>query len=170
MKIFKIFSKKKEEIRNQYSFSEWRNYIDSVLKSSYESIHFDVIRDMFPEDYSIEYNPILADSIEKLETFALKKIINLFNNKWKRGIEENDITLVYSAWNELDVSLKECLFYKGIESFPTEISEQLDEQVFKVGNDIQHTCEKSIKQAESECESVFLRDLYYLIRKNRLLK
>ena len=170
MKIFNIFIKKKEALQVQYSFTDWRDYIESILKSSYQSIPFDDIRERFPLDYSKEYNPILADSIEKLETFALKKIINAFNNKWSRGIEENDITLVYAAWNELDASLKKCLFYKKIESFPSEIGEQVDNQVFKVADDIQYMCEKHIKQAEGESGSAFMKDLYYLIRKNRLMK
>ena len=56
MKIFNIFSKKKETLQVQYSFTDWRDYIELILKSSYQSIPFDDIRERFPLDYSKEYN------------------------------------------------------------------------------------------------------------------
>ena len=160
--------KKKEDAKPAYTFSDWNILITEVVESGTGTVPFDRIIEQFPDDYIPEYGPLLADAVEKLETYALKKAINRFNRMWNKGIMDNDITCVKRAWKSFQDSLNDCLFFRSCESFPDDIAEQVENQVKDAADGIQSVCEKFIRQAENESGSLLMKDIYYMIRKEKL--
>lgn len=167
MKLFNIIKKKNKEQPTD-EFYEWKRHLDRIISCDYEEISFDILREKFPSHYSAEYNMVLADSMEKLENLVLKRMVSDFERKWNRGIQSGDSTLIKRAWFDLKKSLDQCLFFKSIDSFPEDISYQIVDQVTKVAVDIQKTCEKSVRLADNENGSLFMKDVYYLIVRNRI--
>lgn len=170
MGILEYFKKRKKKDADipKSSFSDWHKLVEEVIGNRYENIPFDRIIEEFPNNYSSEYDPLLADAMGKLETYALKKIINNFNRVWNRGITENDITCVKRAWLKFRDSLQECLFFRECEGFPEDIAKQVEKQVADTAASIQASCEKYIKRAEDESGSQFMKDIYYMIRRDKL--
>lgn len=170
MGILTFFKKNKNKEAEKFtgSFSEWHKLVEDIVGNQYEVIPFDRIIEEFPDNYSSEYDPLLADAVGKLETYALKKTINSFNRVWNRGITENDITCVKRAWLGFRNALQECLFFRKCVGFPEDIAKQVENQVVETAESIQASCEKYIRRAEDESGSEFMKDIYYMIRRDKL--
>lgn len=167
----KFFKKKKPVVPaedTRLSFSEWyRLAQEAVEKDSFHDL--DVrLWEAFPDDYSSENDPLLADVMGKLETGYLKDSITRFTNRWNRGIENADITEMRVAWSDMTMSAEKAWSLVDRKRFPEYLSSELDKQLTGTIGNIQNSIESTTRKAADEMMSPILRDAYYMVVKQRL--
>ena len=167
----KLFKKKaapvpKEDTR--ISFSEWyRMAQEAVEKGSFHDLDTK-LWESFPDDYSSENDPLLADVMVKLETGFLKEALTGFTNRWNRGMENADITEMRAAWSDMTVSAEKAWTLVDRKRFPEYLRSALDKQLTETIGNIQSNIESTTKKAADETMSPVLRDAYYMVVKQRL--
>ncbi len=162
-------AKQEEAEPERLSFAEWTKLVEDTLQAGdYSAAAVERMKDGFPSDYSAIYDPELADLMGRLETRLLSARTSVFAEAWARGIEEGDITRIRSAWNRLFASYQNALFFRECPGFPEEISRQLEQQVWSNATRLQADCEKSVRRIEAETGSDFMKDVLYVLRKNKM--
>ena len=169
--IPKLFKKKAAAVPvedTRMSFSEWyRLAQEAVEKGSFHDLDTR-LWESFPDDYSSENDPLLADVMGKLETGLLKDSATRFTNRWNRGIENADITEMRIAWSDMTLSAKKAWTLVDRKRFPEYLSSELDKQLTGTIGNIQSSIESTTKKAADETMSPILRDAYYMVVKQRL--
>lgn len=167
----KIFKRKAAPVPvedTRLSFSEWYRLAQEAVENG--SFHDLDTRlwDSFPDDYSSENDPLLADVMGKLETGFLKDSITRFTNRWNRGIENADVTEMRIAWSDMMMSAQKAWMLVDRKRFPEYLSSDLDKQLTGTIGNIQTSIESTTKKAADETMSPVLMDAYYLVVKRRL--
>lgn len=167
-KIFKknVASVQMEDTR--LSFSEWyRLAQETVEKGSFHDLDMR-LWDSFPDDYSSENDPLLADVMGKLETGFLKYSITRFTNRWNRGINNADITEMRIAWSDMTLSAQKAWLLIDRKRFPEYLRGDLDKQLIVTIENIQNSIESTTRKTADETMSPILKDAYYMVVKQRL--
>ena len=167
----KLFKKKAAVVQEEdarLSFSEWYRLAQEAVENG--SFHDLDMRlwESFPDDYSSENDPLLADVMGKLETGFLKDSMTRFTNRWNRGIENADITEMRVAWSDITISTQKAWSLVDRKRFPENLSSELDKQLTGTIGTIQNSIESTTKKAADETLSPILRDAYYMVVKQRL--
>ncbi len=167
----KIFKKKVVAVQREdtrLSFSEWyRLAQETVEKGSFHDLDMR-LWESFPDDYSSENDPLLADIMGKLETGFLKDSITRFTNRWNRGINNSDITEMRIAWSDMTLSAQKAWLMIDRKRFPEYLRGDLDKQLIVTIGNIQNNIESTTRKAADETMSPILRDAYYMVVRQRL--
>lgn len=167
----KIFKKKVAAVQledTRLSFSEWyRLALDTVENGRFHDLDTR-LWESFPDDYSSENDPLLADVMGKLETGFLKDSITRFTNRWNRGINNADITEMRIAWSDMTLSAQKAWILIDRKRFPEYLRGDLDKQLIVTIGNIQNNIESTTRKAADETMSPILRDAYYMVVKQRL--
>ena len=151
------------------SFAEWTKLVEDAMEAGdFSAVSVERMKEGFPSSYSSIYDPELADLMGRLETKLMSDRTAVFAEAWKQGIEESDITRIRSAWNRLSASYRNALFFRECRGFPEGISRQLEQQVCSHAVRLQGECEKSVRRIEAETGSDFMKDVLYVLRKNKM--
>lgn len=167
-KIFKRATVAVPEKDEGISFSEWyRLAAETVDRGSFEDLD-SRLWESFPDNYSSDNDPLLADVMSKLETGFLQYSVKRFTNRWNHGIENADITEMRLAWSDMTIAAERAWSLIDREHFPGYLSNDLDKQLIGTIGSIQDNIEITTKKAADETMSPILRNAYYMVVKQRL--
>ena len=150
-------------------FHDWKIMVEEIIQKNGKNLP-EELWISFPTDYSEVNDPILGDLMEKLEEQHLNHSIRHFSYCWSRGIQDSDISMIKAAWLGLDEDLNNSLFFHKCIGFPIGIADQIQKQIQDIAGKLQKECEKEIRLAENKTCSSFLKDIYYLTQKHKLLQ
>lgn len=150
------------------SFGEWYCLAEKTVSERSYAAPDRQLWTAFPDDYSTDNDPMLADVMGKLETGLLRSGAERFKVRWNNGIENADITEMRVAWNDLFMTVKSAWLLIDRIRFPKYLSDQLEKQLIGAIEQIQLNLEKTTKDAANETESGLYADAYYMVSKRRL--
>ena len=169
--ISALFAKKnrvKVVKEKRLSFSEWYGLAEKTISERLYATPDQRLWMAFPDDYSSDNDPMLADVMSKLETGLLKTGAEKFRSRWNCGIENADITEMRIAWNEFFMTIKSAWLLIDRIRFPEYLSNRFEEQLIDAIEQIQLNIEKTTKDAVNETGSGLYADAYYMVIKHRL--
>ena len=129
-----LFGKKRNTDR--VTFSEWLGFLKTVRDKGPECEEFCRLKEGFPSGgkslSDADGNRLLALEMEDFVNVRISAALETFQGNILHGLNENDESMIETAFQSLEKDLRACLFFVSLEGFPADLSSALSGQVIKL--------------------------------------